>query len=190
MPEIIGILLAAGAGRRYGGDKLSQCLPDGEPIALRAYRNLAAGCDRVVAVVRPDNPDLAERLQAAGAQLAVCHDAELGMGRSLACGVRTAAPAAGWLVALADMPWILPSTVLQIAEALRGGARLAAPSLDGRRGHPVGFAAALAPELIALQGDQGAKSVIQAHLHQLMLLDCDDPGIFRDIDRPEDLPPR
>lgn len=190
MPEIVGILLAAGASRRYGADKLSQCLPDGEPIALRAYRNLAEGCDRVVTVVRPDNPALADRLQAAGAEVAVCRDADLGMGHSLARGVQVASPAAGWLVALADMPWILPSTVIKVAEALRGGALVAAPVFNGRRGHPVGFAAALAPELIALQGDQGAKSVIQAHLHQLMLLDCDDPGIFRDIDRPEDLLPR
>jgi molybdenum cofactor cytidylyltransferase len=187
MAPIVGILLAAGASRRFGADKLSHPLSDGDLVAVRACRNLLAGTDEVLAVVRPGSEALAARLLAEGAAVRICADADQGMGASLACGVRARPEAAGWLVALADMPWIAPATIQSVADALRAGARIAAPCWQGRRGHPVGFSPLLGPNLAALNGDTGAKTVIQAHLEQLRLVDCDDPGVLRDIDRPEDL---
>ena len=187
MGPITGILLAAGASQRFGADKLAQILPEGEPVAVRACRNLLAGCDEVLAVVRPGSEALASRLHAEGAQVRVCADAGLGMGASLAFGIQATPDASGWLITLADMPWVAPETIVKIADALRLGALIAAPCRQGRRGHPVGFARVLGEELMALTGDAGAKSVIQAHLAQLRIIDCDDPGILRDIDKPEDL---
>ena len=184
---IIGILLAAGASRRYGADKLAEMLPDGITVAMRACRNLRAGTDAVLAVVRPGAGALMAQLQAEGAEVLICSDASLGMGHTLAGGIRARSGAAGWLVALADMPWIPPAIIRAVADALRAGAPIAAPALDGRCGHPVGFARSLGPELAALTGDSGAKAVIQRHLPQLRLLDCNDPAIFRDIDQPADL---
>jgi molybdenum cofactor cytidylyltransferase len=188
MNPIVGILLAAGASRRFGSDKLTQRLPDGDLVAVRACRNLLAGTDRVLAVVRPGNEKLAALLQAEGAEVQVCADAEQGMGASLGFGIRSYPEAAGWLIALADMPWIEPGTILKVAHALRSGDLIAAPCWQGRRGHPVGFSHVLGPELTALSGDAGAKAVIQAHLDQLRLIDCADAGALRDIDKPEDLP--
>jgi molybdenum cofactor cytidylyltransferase len=187
MNPIVGILLAAGASRRFGADKLSHSLPEGDLVAVRACRALLAGTDAVLAVVRPGNGELAARLQAEGAEVRICADAGLGMGASLAFGVRACPEAAGWLVALADMPWIAPATIRQVADALRSGALIAAPCWQGQRGHPVGFSHVLGPNLTALNGDAGAKAVIQAHIEQLRLVDCDDPGVLRDIDTPEDL---
>ncbi|MFU8788206.1 MAG: nucleotidyltransferase family protein [Methylobacter sp.] len=184
---IVGILLAAGASRRFGTDKLTHSLPGGDPVAVRACRNLLAGSDKVLAVVRPGSGQLAALLQAEGADVRVCADAGLGMGASLAFAVQSCPDVDGWLVALADMPWIEPCTITKVADALRSGALVAAPSRQGRRGHPVGFSAMLGAKLAALDGDEGAKSVIQAHLDQLQLIDCNDAGIFRDIDKPEDL---
>jgi len=187
MSSIVGILLAAGASQRFGGDKLTQILPDGELVAVRACRNLLAGTDGVLAVVRPGSEELAARLQAEGAEVRICAAAGQGMGASLAFGVRARPEAAGWLVALADMPWIAPETIRKMADALRSGAAIAAPSWQGQRGHPVGFAQLLGMELAALNGDAGAKAVLLAHLEQLNLIACDDPGVLRDIDTPEDL---
>jgi molybdenum cofactor cytidylyltransferase len=187
MDRIVGILLAAGASKRFGGDKLMQCLPDGELVAVRACRNLLAGTDEVLAVVRPGSEPLAGLLQAAGARVLICAEAEHGMGASLAFGVRSQPHALGWLIALADMPWVEPSTIRQVADALRSGAAIAAPSWQGQRGHPVGFAHALGSELATLTGDVGAKALIQAHLGQMHIIDCDDSGIVRDIDTPKDL---
>jgi len=188
MNPIVGILLAAGASRRFGTDKLTRSLPDGDLVAVRACRNLLAGTDRVLAVVRPASGELAALLQAEGAEVRVCAAAEQGMGASLSFGVRACPEAAGWLIALADMPWIEPVTIRKVADALRSGTAIAAPCWQGRRGHPVGFAHALGPELAVLSGDEGAKAVIQAHLDQLRLIDCADAGVLRDIDKPEDLP--
>ncbi|WAR44405.1 nucleotidyltransferase family protein [Methylomonas rapida] len=187
MSLVVGILLAAGASTRFGADKLLQPLTEGEAVAVRACRNLLLGTDQVLAVVRSGSDVLAERLRDEGASVHVCDDAGLGMGASLAFAVQASADALGWVVALADMPWIEPSTIVRVTDALRAGATIAAPSWQGQRGHPVGFAGALRQPLQGLTGDVGAKSVIQAHGAQLRLLPCDDPGILLDIDQPNDL---
>jgi molybdenum cofactor cytidylyltransferase len=187
MSSIIGILLAAGASRRFGADKLTHVLPNGNLMAVRACRNLLAGTDSVLAVVRPGGERLAALLNAEGAEVRICADAGQGMSTSLAFGVRARPEAAGWLIALADMPWIAPATIRKVANTLRLGATIAAPTWQGQRGHPVGFSNVLGPELAVLSGDEGAKAVIQAYFEQLQLIDCDDPGVLRDIDKPEDL---
>lgn len=91
------------------------------------------------------------------------------------------------MIALADMPWINPVTIAQVADALRSGAPIAAPAWQGQRGHPVGFSQAFGAELAALTGDGGAKSLIQVYRERVRLVDCADPGVLRDIDAPEDL---
>jgi molybdenum cofactor cytidylyltransferase len=110
MSQIVGILLAAGVSRRFGSDKRLQPLADGTPMALVAARNLAAACRRCILVIRPDDTALAQLLSEAGLETVVCPDAEQGMGHSLAAGVAASADATGWLVALADMPYIQPAT--------------------------------------------------------------------------------
>lgn len=190
MAEITGILLAAGASRRFGADKLTQVLPNGEWVAVRACLNLMAGVDKVVVVLRPGSDELIAALQAVGAEVVICAEAEQGMGVSLAFGVNAAKQADAWLVALADMPWLLPATIAKLSDSLRLGKLIVAPCRQKRRGHPVGFAKALGPELMSLSGDVGAKYLIQAHQADVHLLACDDPGIFKDIDTPVDLLPK
>ncbi len=122
-----------------------------------ACRNLLAALPRVVAVVRPDDAALAAALGAAGARIVRCASADDGMGASLACGVLATRDAAGWVVALGDMPWIETSTIARVAAAIADGAAVAAPFHRGQRGHPVGFGAACFAALAALTGDEGAK---------------------------------
>jgi molybdenum cofactor cytidylyltransferase len=111
MPPIVGILLAAGASRRFGADKLTHILPNGELVAVQACRNLLAGTDSVLAVVRPGGERLATLLQAEGADVMICANAEQGMSKSLIFGVGARPEATGWLIGLADMPWIAPTTI-------------------------------------------------------------------------------
>lgn len=187
MSSITGILLAAGASRRFGADKLTQALPNGDLVAVRAYRNLSSGTDRVLTVIRPGCEMLGSLLAVEGAEVLICDDAELGMGVSLAYAIRACSNATGYVIALADMPWIQPATIQKVANAIRTGSLLAAPCWQGRRGHPVGFSSTLRSELSVLHGDSGAKNVIQAHRQQLQLIDCDDVGVLSDIDTPDDL---
>jgi molybdenum cofactor cytidylyltransferase len=148
---------------------------------------LLAAVDPVLAVVRPGSDELARRLRSEGARVAICAEAEQGLGVSLSFGVRNTPEAGGWLIALADMPWIRPATVRAVAAAMQEGARLAAASYRGRRGHPVGFAATYRSDLIALRGDMGARPIITANLASLRRVECDDPGIVMDIDEAADL---
>jgi molybdenum cofactor cytidylyltransferase len=156
---------------------------------VAAARGLAAGVDRAVAVVRPGDDRLPPLLEAAGLRVVVNERAADGMGSSLACGVAAAPDAAGWVIALADMPFIRADTVSAVARALGSGAVVAAPSHAGRRGHPVGFAAAFRRELEALSGDRGARSLLARHADRLTLVPSDDPGVLRDVDRRQDLGP-
>jgi molybdenum cofactor cytidylyltransferase len=186
--QLVGVLLAAGRGERFGGGKLVASLPGtGIALGVAALRNLRAALPAVVAVVRPEDDVLASALAAEGARVVRAERAAEGMGASLAAGVDAAGAADGYVVALADMPWIAPPTIARIARALEQGATIAAPRHAGKRGHPVGFAASLRAELLALGGDEGAKRVLAAHRAALQLIDVDDPGVLRDVDRPDDL---
>ena len=184
---IIGILLAAGAGRRFGGGKLLFPLPDGTPIGVAAAAGLLPACERLLAVVRPGDDELAALLSAAGCEIVVCSQADAGMGHSLAAGVHASDYASAWLVALADMPFIAGASHQAVASRLRDGASLVASSYRGQRGHPVGFSNAWRAQVSALEGDQGARSILAQNNGQIMSCDVDDPGVIRDIDRPEDL---
>jgi molybdenum cofactor cytidylyltransferase len=184
---IVGILLAAGSASRFGGDKLLAPLNDGTPLGVRAFCNLAACVDSVVAVVRPGDQGLARALSDPGAELTVCAHAANGMGQSLAWAIRATPLAKAWVIALADMPWIEIATIQRIADALAGGAELVAASHQGVRGHPVGFSRRYYADLVALSGDEGAKTIVRAHERELQLIETDDAGISRDVDTPGDL---
>lgn len=184
---ISGILLAAGAAHRFGGGKLLQPLPDGTAIGLASLRNLQSALDRVIVVTRPRDHAAAKLYAEAGAHTIVCVDAELGMGHSLAAGVAHEAQARGWVVALADMPNVKPQTVRAIGSALSTHGGIVVPYFNSERGHPVAFDEAFREELLALQGDSGAKAVLQAHPDKVHRLQVNDPGIVQDIDTPEDL---
>ena len=205
VPGVVGILLAAGRGERFGGDKLRTMIrSDAKPradaqadgrspgsarefVGVMACRQLLLALPRVVAVVRPDDAALAVALGAAGARIVRCANADAGMGASLACGVQATRDAAGWVVALGDMPWIETSTIARVAAAIADGATVAAPFYRGQRGHPVGFGASCFAALAALAGDEGARSILAAHRDSVVRIDVDDAGTLRDVDRSADL---
>jgi molybdenum cofactor cytidylyltransferase len=184
---IVGILLAAGSGTRFGGGKLVHPLDDGVAIAAHAARNLiAAGLD-VVAVIRPGDFPLADMLEQEGCLVTPCADSIRGMGHTLAHGVASSRDAVGWVVALADMPRVRPATIVEVASAIAAGDIVAAPVYRGERGHPVGFSARVRDELLRLSGDSGAKAVLERHRDAIRLLDSNDPGVLLDVDSKTDL---
>jgi molybdenum cofactor cytidylyltransferase len=187
--KFVGLLLAAGSASRFGSDKLQHPLPHGVSIAVQAARHLKAEIPRVVAAVRPQAAETARALEAEGCEVVICERAAEGMGASLACAARAAGAADGYLVALADMPFVRPSTIAAVREALARGAMLAAPYWRARRGHPVGFAGRLRGALEASSGDEGARRLLEAHAAELVKVPVGDPGAIRDIDQPSDLSP-
>ena len=184
---MVGILLAAGSATRFGGGKLLAPLEDGTPLGVRALINLRGCVDAVLAVVRPGDVALASALADHGARVTVCSNAAQGMGHSLAWAVRASPLAKGWLVALADMPWIRRETIASVVDALERGVGLVATSHRGLRRHPVGFSRRYYDELAALSGDEGARALLRAHEQDIELIETDDGGVARDVDTPADL---
>lgn len=189
---MVGILLSAGFSRRFGSaDKLLQLLPDGRPIALASAESLIKAMPISIAVVRSENIVLAELLLNAGLKVVFCNENDQEMADSLSTAIRssTSLEAAndGFVIALADMPYIEPATIKIVATNLSTGAAIVIPTYQGQRGHPVGFSAKFRSELENLQGDEGARSIIRRYPDEVELLQCDDAGILADIDTQADL---
>ena len=187
--NIGGLLLAAGSASRFGSDKLRHQLPHGVSIAVQAARHLKQEVADVIAVVRPGSDELSQALASEGCEVIVCEKAAEGMGASLACAANAAADADGYLVALADMPFVRRTTIAAVRDALAAGAPLAAPYFRARRGHPVGLSRKFLSELVALQGDSGAKKLLADNERSIVKIPVGDPGVIRDIDTPGDLAP-
>lgn len=189
---MIGILLAAGFSRRFGSaDKLLQPLPDSRPIALASAENLIKAIPMSIAVVRPENKVLITLLQRAGLEVVFCNESDQEMADSLTTAIRFSTHLNGanngFVIALADMPYIQPTTIASVAAELGIGAGIVIPTFNGQRGHPVGFSARFRDALENLHGDEGARSIIKRNPDEVCMLPTDDAGILADIDTPEDL---
>lgn len=188
--DYVALLLAAGRGTRFDQQegKLRQAFSaDGASVAVHAARALLAvrPTIAVVAVVAQEDT-LAASLRALGCEV-VLLDPTLPreMSASLRQGLAHRPQAAGWLVALADMPLVQASTIQRVLDALRDGADIAVPVLAGKRGHPVGFSRRHRAALMDLKGDQGARAILAAHA--VTEISVDDAGVAIDIDTPDDL---
>jgi molybdenum cofactor cytidylyltransferase len=187
--RIVGILLAAGRGARFDPaglqNKLLQRLPGGEPVVLASALHLLAALPEVCAVVRPDTEATVSLLQEAGCNVTIGADAGRGMGVSLVHALRQAQDADGWVIALADMPYVQSHTIAALSDAICAGAEIAVPVFEGRRGNPVAFGRVHLAKLLALDGDRGARSLLTTL--PVTEVAVDDAGILRDIDLPADL---
>jgi molybdenum cofactor cytidylyltransferase len=111
------------------------------------------------------------------------------MGASLACAARAAGAADGYLIALADMPFVRRTTIAAVRDALAAGAPLAAPYFRACRGHPEALSRIYYNDLLTLRGDAGAKQLLAQNERALVKIPVGDPGVVRDIDTPGDLAP-
>jgi molybdenum cofactor cytidylyltransferase len=191
------IVLAAGAGTRFGGGKL--LAPYGDGVLLEgALRAAFAAPVRTVTVVTGSDPSrvgaavMAYARQAGqDERLKVVHAADHaeGMGASLRhAAAALPADAEGVYVFLGDMPRIPASILEPLAQAVRDGAPAAAATFGGKRGHPALIGAALIPQLLTLTGDVGARAVLQGLGERLALVEAPDDGVLFDVDKPADLP--
>ena len=184
---VVGLLLCGGRATRFGADKLLAPIR-GTPLAAMSARSLAAGAGRALAVIPRGAHELRDVLSSEGCDVLESDACERGLGASLAAGVAASRDAAGWIVALGDMPLVRADTIGAVRAALESGAIIAAPFLgDGRRGHPVGFARSLRADLESLDGDEGARSLIARCADRVKKIVVEDPGIVADIDTVEDL---
>lgn len=163
------------------------------PLLAHTLANWLQVFARVQVVQRPGSDALAQAIAAALPQHAgridwvVCTTADRGMGASLAAGIAATSNQGGWLIGLGDMPAVPVSVIAQVRHAMLQGAVLCAPWCDDCRGHPVGFAARYREELLALDGDHGARELLQRDQQLLRRIQTIEPGVLMDIDTPADI---
>jgi CTP:molybdopterin cytidylyltransferase MocA len=199
MTGVAGVVLAAGAGTRFGGPKALARL-DGERLVDRAVATLRHGGCSDVLVVQGAEP--LDDVDGAVVDNALWHT---GMGSSLRVALRNLASsdADAAVILLVDTPWVGSAAVARLLGALAGaGATGAAPSgplaaqatYGGLPGHPVLLARAVWDDVAASAvGDRGARAWLRDHRELVLDVPCDGTGDPRDVDRPADLlegPPR
>lgn len=189
MARTAGLLLAAGAGRRFGSPKALATLPDGTPFLHWAISALRGGGCVPILVVLGAQADQARPL-VEGAEVVVNADWESGMGSSLAVGLAALPPTvAAALVLLVDTPGIGAEAVARVSSYAVPHA-VAVATYDGRRGHPVLLGREHWGEVIrSAVGDAGARAFLRAHPDLVIEVPCEDIASPEDIDAPGDLLP-
>jgi molybdenum cofactor cytidylyltransferase len=185
---LYALVLAAGSGSRFGGGKLMAPWRGGVLIDGALAAAMAAPVQAVHVVVGAD-AGVRARAEARGLLVVEAADHALGLSATLKAGIASLPPGAlGVLVLLGDMP-LIPHAVLEpLARALEDGAPAAAPVYEGKLGHPVALSAALFPQIRGLEGDRGARALIEGLGARLVRIPSPDHGILLDVDRPDDLP--
>jgi len=194
---IVGIILAAGASRRMGQDKLALPWRDSTVLQCTLERWLAVPeIDHLILVRRPpkseapDVPMVGNHEAMARVRIVLNPWADEGMGRSISVGMAAVPPGTqAVLVGLADMPDVQSATISSLVDLWRFWAprQIVSPVHASRRGHPVLFGAEHFDALKALTGDIGARKLLASHPELQAMLLTQDPGVLRDIDTPEDV---
>jgi molybdenum cofactor cytidylyltransferase len=184
------IVLAAGRSTRFGGSQHKLMQPWLGATLLENTLRHAVASHLPVVVVTTEPLAATARQHVAARDVVVlpamdgASNSPLGVGFSIAAGVSASPNAPGWLVLPADMPLIRTQTLQLVARQLSKHPVVFAQH-QGRRGHPVGFAAELYSELIALTGDEGAKRLVSRYPAHAVVVD--DAGVLLDVDTPQDL---
>jgi molybdenum cofactor cytidylyltransferase len=180
-----GLVLAAGAGSRFGGAKQLAEL-DGKPLLEHALTAVGAvpALERVVVVLGAHADQIRARVDMHGAEVAVCEAWSEGQAASLRTGLAALDDLHAVLITLGDQPGITPAAIEAIL-AHFDGTRPVRAIYDGAPGHPV----ILTPELIRqareLQGDAGARDLLEhAHVRKVEVAHLCRPA---DVDTPADL---
>jgi molybdenum cofactor cytidylyltransferase len=173
---IAGLLLASGAARRFGSNKLIERLGDHALVRWPALA-LADEVDELFVVVADDGAELRDALAGLPARFVVNRDAHAGLSSSIRAGVSALPPGADAVViALGDQPLLERGVVARVIARWReGGASAVSASYADGRGHPVLFGATLFPALCTLEGDRGARELLGGLGDELALVSIDGP---------------
>ena len=184
----LAILLAAGRGSRLGQPKAALDL-----LGLTALERCVAalrggGADELrVVLAAGDEPGLAAAGRC-GARPVFNRDPSRGQTSSLRAGLAAGPPPRStWLLHTVDHPLLGDADVAALLEACAPPHEIAVPVVGGRRGHPVAFSPAIAPEFLSLADDQPAHEVVRRYPARVRRVERDNPWLVADLDTPQDL---
>lgn len=185
------IVLAAGAGSRFGGDKLLAPYK-GRPLIEAALANLAGTpVDETVVVVGEGSERLREACEPYAVRVVANPDWARGQSTSVRAGLAACAGSPetrAAVVLLADQPLVGSGAVERLVEAFEGGAKVAVATYGGEPRNPVLFSREAWPLLLReLSGDEGARGFVRGHPELVEYVACDGVGNPADVDTREDL---
>ena len=186
---LCAVVLAAGRSTRMQ-EKNKLLLPWGDRLIVQVVVEalLRVSFAEVVVVVGHQREQVGWALADYPVRLVHNPGYAQGLSTSIACGVEAArGDVGGYLFALGDMPRVKPQTIDELCRVFSMGAAgaIALPTLQGRRGNPVVFAGAYRAELLRLEGDRGAKPLVQKYADKVIEVGVEDAGILVDVDTPE-----
>ncbi len=184
------IVLAAGAARRFGGDKLHYAIAEHSILAWTLAAVRAADLTKIFVVRAPDDHQAGHLVQAQACTDVVNPNPQRGLGSSIACGARLVAPdIAAVYICLADMPAITAEIFAQLANALRGAPKktIARPYYRGIPGHPVVFRRRHLAALCQLDTASGARELLDSYRDEVFHLPHNNPGVVTDLDSTADI---
>jgi molybdenum cofactor cytidylyltransferase len=180
-----GLVLAAGAGRRFGSSKQLAEL-DGRPLLEHSIQRLAASpVERVVVVLGAGAEQVIARVDPQGAELVVCERWDEGQSASLACGLGRLSDCEAVVITLGDQPRLAPASIERVLEARAEGVDAVRATYGGVPGHPVLLERHLFDRMRDVSGDHGARHLLQS-VHTVEV-PCDDLGGGEDVDTPAQL---
>lgn len=187
------LIVAAGFSRRFGSDKRRYAIADGDPLLIATLKVYSAVFPTVAVVIRVDDGALARDLVGdfdhRPPVIVATSQAHRGMGCSLADGVRAVSSWDYVFVALGDMPFVREDTLRKLRQRMSDGRRqgetlIVRPRCAGNSGHPVGFSCEYFSELMSLEGDEGARMVLERHASEVRDVETADRGVLTDLDQP------
>ncbi len=189
MNEVSAILLAAGAGSRFGGGKLLAPF-GGRPLFEATLSGLrGAPVDEIIVVVGAEGERLRSISTAYETRIVENPDWVEGMSTSVRAGLRAcASEARAAVVCLADQPLVGAEAVERLVAAFGAGASVAVATYGGSPRNPVLFSREVWPLLMTeLSGDEGARPFLRRHPELVVQVPCDGVGDPADVDTVEDL---
>ena len=185
--RVAAIVLAAGASRRMrGSDKLLKPVDGGSLLRRSVVAALNSKSCQTSVVLRPNHTARAKSISGLPVEMIFAAQAKSGMAMSLRSGIAGLHDdAAGVVVLLADMPGITAGDINSLIDEFEPG-RIVVAGAAGKWGNPAVIPAELFPQLMQLQGDTGAKTVLARHAHRVKIVDRPGNRARFDIDTPED----
>jgi molybdenum cofactor cytidylyltransferase len=180
-----GLVLAAGAGRRFGGAKQLAEL-DGRPLLEHSIRAMVASpVGRVVVVLGSGAEDVMDRVDLHGAEPFVCERWDEGQSASIACGLAELSDCEAVVVTLGDQPRLSPDAIRRVLAARGNGAVAVRATYSGTPGHPVLLERELLERMRDVSGDHGARNLLLSVTTREV--PCEDLGGGEDVDTAAEL---
>lgn len=182
------LVLAGGAGRRFGGGKLLGDLAGACVIRRVAEAVTRADFAAPIVVTGADDARIRAALEGCDCRIVHAPDWGEGMAATLRCGIAALPPeTTGVCVFLGDMPFVPVGLCARLAEAAAMAGYAARPRVGGKPGHPVVFTRAAFDDLKMLVGDQGGTALLRERAGEVAYIETEDRGALFDIDTPGDL---